>query len=77
MNTCYQMKKILSEKNIAAVLFLLVFIVFSFAHEDSKKRHTNYNTSIPTISIDNSTSQLVNSLENPGLKTEAENSSIQ
>ena len=39
------MKKILSEKNIAALLFVLVIVAFSFAHEDSKKRSSNYNVS--------------------------------
>ncbi len=58
LNTCYQMKKILSEKNIASVLFAIALIVFSFAHEDSKKRSTNYNTAIPSISINISSDQL-------------------
>jgi hypothetical protein len=57
------MKKILSEKNIAAILFLLVFIVFSFAHEDSKKRYSNYNTSIPVISENNAESSLADNQE--------------
>ena len=39
------MRKILSEKNIAALLFVLVILSFSFAHEDSKKRSLNYNVS--------------------------------
>jgi hypothetical protein len=39
------MRKILSEKNIAALLFVLVILAFSFAHEDSKKRSLNYNVS--------------------------------
>jgi hypothetical protein len=39
------MKKILTEKNLAAVLFILVMFVFSLAHEDSKKRDIHYATS--------------------------------
>ena len=57
------MKKILSERNIAAILFLLVFIVFSFAHEYSKKRYINYNTSVPSVSADNSVSSFVSNQE--------------
>jgi hypothetical protein len=40
------MKSILSERNFAGVLFVLVLVAFSFAHEDSKKRDVFYNTSI-------------------------------
>lgn len=39
------MRKILSEKNIAALLFILVIVAFSFAHEDSKKRSSHYSVS--------------------------------
>jgi hypothetical protein len=45
------MKKILSEEKIAGILFMVVMIVFSFAHEDSKKRNSHYSTSFPEISI--------------------------
>jgi intracellular septation protein A len=31
------MKRILSEKNIVVILFVMVFITFSLAQEDSKK----------------------------------------
>jgi hypothetical protein len=31
------MRAILSEKNLVIVLFVMVLIAFSFAHEDSKK----------------------------------------
>jgi hypothetical protein len=44
------MRKILSEKNIAAFLFVLVIVTFSFAHEDSKKRSSNYNVSSQIVS---------------------------
>ena len=46
------MRKILSEKNIAALLFVLVILSFSFAHEDSKKRSLNYNVSSKYLSPD-------------------------
>lgn len=46
------MRKILSEKNIASLLFILVIIAFSFAHEDSKKRSLNYNVSSKYLSPD-------------------------
>jgi hypothetical protein len=38
------MKKILQEKNIVIVLFVLVLITFSFAHRDSKKLSQLYVT---------------------------------
>jgi hypothetical protein len=44
------MRKILSEKNIAAFLFVLVILAFSLAHEDSKKRSLNYNVSSQFVS---------------------------
>ncbi len=46
------MRKILSEKNVAAFLFVLVILAFSFAHEDSKKRSLNYNASAKYLSPD-------------------------
>jgi hypothetical protein len=46
------MRKILSERNIAGLLFVLVIIAFSFAHEDSKKRSLNYNVSSEYLSPD-------------------------
>lgn len=46
------MRKILSEKNIAGFLFVLVILAFSFAHEDSKKRSLNYNVSSEYLSPD-------------------------
>jgi len=52
------MRKILSEKNIAGLLFVLVIVAFSFAHEDSKKRSSNYNVSANSVSPDKSTSSL-------------------
>jgi len=52
------MRKILSEKNIAGLLFIMVIIAFSFAHEDSKKRSLNYNVSTHSISPEKPTSSL-------------------
>jgi len=52
------MRKILSEKNIAALLFVLVILAFSFAHEDSKKRSLNYNVSSQYISPEKRTPSL-------------------
>ena len=52
------MRKILSEKNIAGLLFIMVIIAFSFAHEDSKKRSLNYNVSTHTVSPENSSPSL-------------------
>jgi hypothetical protein len=46
------MRNILSEKNVAAFLFVLVILAFSFAHEDSKKRSLNYNASAKYLSPD-------------------------
>jgi hypothetical protein len=52
------MRKILSEKNIAGLLFVMVIIAFSFAHEDSKKRSSNYNVSTHSTSPEKLTSSL-------------------
>jgi hypothetical protein len=52
------MKKILSERNIAGVLFILVIAVFAFAHEDSKKRNNHYNASAPRIAVSNTTGSI-------------------
>jgi len=52
------MRKILSEKNIAGLLFVMVIIAFSFAHEDSKKRSSNYNVSTHSISPEKPASSL-------------------
>jgi hypothetical protein len=46
------MRKLLSERNIAGLLFVLVILAFSFAHEDSKKRSLNYNVSSKYLSPD-------------------------
>lgn len=47
------MRKILSERNIVVILFVVAFVVFSFAQEDAKKvekmyQHTNASSLIST-----------------------------
>ena len=54
------MRKILSEKNIAGLLFVMVIVAFSFAHEDSKKRSLNYNVSTHSVSSENPSSLSAN-----------------
>jgi len=56
------MRKFLSEKNIAALLFILVILAFSFAHEDSKKRSLNYNVSSQYLSPDKRTPVLTSNI---------------
>lgn len=36
------MKRYLSERNLAGLLFIMVLIAFSLAHEDSKKKDPQY-----------------------------------
>jgi uncharacterized membrane protein len=48
-------KKILSEKNLVVILFVMVFIIFSLAQEDTRKIEQMYldtNTSATTITLD-------------------------
>jgi hypothetical protein len=52
------MRRILSEKNIAAFLFVLVILTFSLAHEDSKKRSVNYNVNTKSLSPENKNTSL-------------------
>jgi hypothetical protein len=58
------MRKILSEKNIAGLLFVLVILAFSFAHEDSKKRSLNYNVSTHSVSPEKSSPSLSANTQN-------------
>ena len=48
------MRKILSEKNIIGILFVVAFVVFYFAQEDAKRIEPMYRnaetTSIPLLS---------------------------
>jgi hypothetical protein len=53
------MKNYLSEKNIAAILFIMVLVIFSFAHEYSKKRDHHYNVSAPVINADNISASVI------------------
>ena len=68
------MKKILSERNIAGVLFILVIAVFSFAHEDSKKRNNHYNVSTPGISTSGTTASISKLTGNLNLESAQEKS---
>jgi len=61
------MRKILSEKNVAAILFILVLVAFSFAHEDSKKRSHYYNASTIQIHQDHSSTSLITVKNNAGM----------
>jgi hypothetical protein len=53
------MRKIISERNVAAFLFVLVIVIFSFAHEDSKKRSSNYSVSTRLVSPDKTLPALI------------------
>ena len=53
------MRKILSEQNVAGVLFILVVVIFSFAHEYSKKRNERYNVSVPSINVENTSASVI------------------
>ena len=66
------MKKILSEKNFAALLFVLVMVAFSFAHEDSKKRSLNYNLSSISVAPERSATALSHNSTTEKLNTPAE-----
>ena len=46
------MRSILSERNIVVVLFVMVFITFAMAHEDTKKMEQVFQgTGTPPVSI--------------------------
>lgn len=50
------MNRALLERNVAAVLFVLVLVVFSFAERDTKKitrLYQNYKYSKPTVKLVN------------------------
>ena len=57
------MKRALVERNIAAILFILVLIVFSFAERDSKKLAQLYKTGRPELAKKNNLSTSVISLD--------------
>jgi len=59
LNLNQTMKNFLSEKNIVIVLFILVLVIFSFAHEYSKKRFERYNVSLPTINSENISASII------------------
>jgi len=43
------MKAILSERNLMMALFVMVFVIFSLAHEDSKKMERGYTINTYTV----------------------------
>ena len=57
------MKRALVERNIAAILFILVLVVFSFAERDSKKLAQLYKTGRPELAKKNNLSTSVISLD--------------
>lgn len=61
------MRMILSERNIVVVLFVMVFITFALAHEDSKKMERVYigvNTSMASslAELPETTTETISSL---------------
>jgi hypothetical protein len=62
VNRRYHMKKILSERNVAGMLFMLVMVAFSFAHEDSKKRNKHYISSTPSVSAAKAAAAITNKI---------------
>ena len=69
------MRKILSEQNVAGVLFILVVVIFSFAHEYSKKRNEHYNVSVPSINVENTSASVITIKKNTASLTKQLNSS--
>lgn len=66
------MRKILSERNLAALLFVLVIAAFAFAHEDSKKRNLKYSSTNNSISPAGQNSTFINNQLLPGSADQAE-----
>ena len=64
------MRAIFSEKNLVIVLFVMVFIIFSLAQEDSKKKDQFYVNGIPSITI-SPTTFLNSSVYKPGVGEKA------
>lgn len=63
------MRKILSERNVVVILFVVAFVVFSFAQEDAKKvekmyQHTDA-TASSLISTPNQTAGNITKEEKP------------
>ena len=59
------MKKILSERNLAVVLFVMVLITFSLAQEDSKKMERMYN------GVNSSATSRILFAQHPAIKLQA------
>ncbi|MEI9945930.1 MAG: hypothetical protein WDN26_17125 [Chitinophagaceae bacterium] len=45
------MKRILSEKKFAALLFVVAFVVFAFAQQDAKKVEDLYKKTVSPVSV--------------------------
>ena len=56
------MNRIISERHIVVVLFVLVFITFSFAHEDSKQLEQFYSGLKPLPGAELTASQSFNTV---------------
>jgi len=61
------MKRILSEKNLVVVLFVLVLITFALAQEDTKKMERAF------AGVNSSASSMFVSLQTPEMKSLSEN----
>jgi archaellum component FlaG (FlaF/FlaG flagellin family) len=64
------MKTILSEKNLVVLLFVMVLITFSLAHEDTKKMEHLYN------GVSSSASATIDKLKKPDVKIVPPNATI-
>ena len=72
------MNRIISERHIVVVLFVLVFITFSFAHEDSKELEQIYSGLKPLPGAELTASQtpegfVIQKQENKKLPVDDEN----
>jgi hypothetical protein len=56
------MNRIISERHLVVVLFVLVFITFSFAHEDSKQLEQIYSGLKPLPGVELTASQITGRL---------------
>jgi hypothetical protein len=60
------MKRILSEKNLVVVLFVMVLITFSLAQEDSKKMEKMYSGGTAATASNFLKQQVDSKITNPG-----------
>lgn len=64
------MRSILSERNIVIALFVLVFITFSLAHEDSKLLEQQYLETTNTATSETKPAPVVNKETTPAKQQE-------